>query len=690
MHLYQTVSIITALFFLLIPCGAGFAAGQHNGSTGPWPQWRGPEGLGVSSEQNLPMIWSSNSDNIRWKTQIPGEGVSSPIVSNGRVILTTAYESPKTAMSQKSVAAASSGLVIIFFTAVAAKFFVKRRKNRKEKIPSTKHSLIEWFNILFKGFTTLVFIFFALLVTAGRGHSDIIFAGFRLLFSKLELIDVVHLCSMVEGVEAAVWLTSGGIALFGLAVSVGWIKAHTIWRILGTVLVLLCIKPFAEYTPLDQWKDMIKLNEKMIFAYPALAVALWHLLNYFEIRCRHKSDPMEKSASSFREKINTTLDTLNYLKIEFRWRYKGMWRFGGSGSLFFAALLAVLSLLVFIPPNFLRPGMGLQRSVVCVDMKTGAILWEQPVFAAPAERKHTDNTYASPTAAADGEFIIANFGVCIACLDFEGNILWSKPDPDYVSDSRYGAAISPLLVDDMAIAIWQREQYSKSPTWIAAFDRRTGQTRWKITPNDAHGCYTTPLVYRANDKTQLLIASWENLISYDIKSGERLWAMKTPHEQLVASPARSGELLCIGGGTWGPKETVMMRLDQTDSSKKPDILWQSDECVPEVCSPVIYNDKLFALTDTGMMACCDVTTGAVLWNKRLSAGRYLSSLVAGDGKVYASNVKGLTVVIAADSEFKVLAENKLEGRCYASPAIADGCILLRIADYLYCIEKEIK
>jgi len=81
--------------------------------------------------------------------------------------------------------------------------------------------------------------------------------------------------------------------------------------------------------------------------------------------------------------------------------------------------------------------------------------------------------------------------------------------------------------------------------------------------------------------------------------------------------------------------------------------------------------------------------GTVLWKKRLR-GRYLSSLVAGDGKVYACNTKGVTTVIAADSRLKVLAENDLQGRCYASPAIADGCILVRIANYLYCIEKELQ
>jgi outer membrane protein assembly factor BamB len=95
-------------------------------------------------------------------------------------------------------------------------------------------------------------------------------------------------------------------------------------------------------------------------------------------------------------------------------------------------------------------------------------------------------------------------------------------------------------------------------------------------------------------------------------------------------------------------------------------------------------DKLFVVTDTGIMTRHDAPSGKVLRIHR----RHLSSLVAADGRVYACNTKGLTTVIAADSKFKVLAENDLQGRCYASPAVADGCIFIRNQNHLYCIEKE--
>jgi outer membrane protein assembly factor BamB len=56
-----------------------------------WMRFRGPNGQGISSEVNLPITWSAE-DKVAWKTGIPGEGWSSPIVYKQYVFLTTATE----------------------------------------------------------------------------------------------------------------------------------------------------------------------------------------------------------------------------------------------------------------------------------------------------------------------------------------------------------------------------------------------------------------------------------------------------------------------------------------------------------------------------------------------------------------------------------------------------------------------
>jgi outer membrane protein assembly factor BamB len=52
-----------------------------------WPCFRGPTRQGVSAAKNLPLTWSA-TENIKWKTPVPGEGWSSPIVWENRVFLT--------------------------------------------------------------------------------------------------------------------------------------------------------------------------------------------------------------------------------------------------------------------------------------------------------------------------------------------------------------------------------------------------------------------------------------------------------------------------------------------------------------------------------------------------------------------------------------------------------------------------
>jgi len=56
-----------------------------------WPQFRGPSGQGQSAETGLPIAWSE-SQNVVWKTAVPGRGWSSPVVAGGRVWVTTSVD----------------------------------------------------------------------------------------------------------------------------------------------------------------------------------------------------------------------------------------------------------------------------------------------------------------------------------------------------------------------------------------------------------------------------------------------------------------------------------------------------------------------------------------------------------------------------------------------------------------------
>lgn len=65
-----------------------------------WPMWRGPRGDGINLGDQAPLTWSP-TENIAWKTPVPGIGRSSPIVLDDHVFLTTASSTP--AADQKRV-----------------------------------------------------------------------------------------------------------------------------------------------------------------------------------------------------------------------------------------------------------------------------------------------------------------------------------------------------------------------------------------------------------------------------------------------------------------------------------------------------------------------------------------------------------------------------------------------------------
>lgn len=70
---------------LLLPLIAGAALAAE--PVANWPQFRGPDAMGVADNPDLPDRWSTN-ENVAWKIEVPGRGWSSPIVSGERVFLT--------------------------------------------------------------------------------------------------------------------------------------------------------------------------------------------------------------------------------------------------------------------------------------------------------------------------------------------------------------------------------------------------------------------------------------------------------------------------------------------------------------------------------------------------------------------------------------------------------------------------
>ena len=92
--------------------------------------------------------------------------------------------------------------------------------------------------------------------------------------------------------------------------------------------------------------------------------------------------------------------------------------------------------------------------------------------------------------------------------------------------------------------------------------------------------------------------------------------------------------------------------------------------------------------DGGIVTCLDAESGEEAYRRRLpGAGQIWASPLAGNGKVYCLDADGTTFVLRAGPEFELLAQNKLEGMFWSSPAASNDDVFLRSVDHLYCISN---
>jgi outer membrane protein assembly factor BamB len=96
---------------------------------------------------------------------------------------------------------------------------------------------------------------------------------------------------------------------------------------------------------------------------------------------------------------------------------------------------------------------------------------------------------------------------------------------------------------------------------------------------------------------------------------------------------------------------------------------------------------LWGCGSDGIVTCFDVKTGKINYEERIGGGgqAFTASPVSDGSKVYFTGELGDVFVLPATDKFSVLATNKLDGLCLATPAIANGTILYRTTEKLLAI-----
>jgi outer membrane protein assembly factor BamB len=259
----------------------------------------------------------------------------------------------------------------------------------------------------------------------------------------------------------------------------------------------------------------------------------------------------------------------------------------------------------------------------------------------------------------------------------------------------WGHANSPVIFEDAVISVCMQDSLAdlrEQPveSYLIAHDLATGKVRWRsarMTEAKAEECdsYTTPLLATLSGQTQLIVMGGNQLDAYDPRTGRQLWFL--PGQvggRTVTGPTTANGLIYTTRGMRGP--LIAVKPEGAGEQTHRDIAWSYDEGTPDTCSPVVWNELLFMVTDDGIARCLDAASGNLKWKERLK-GKYKASPVAAAGRIFFLNTEGLCTVVSASPRFDKLVENQLDDETIASLAISDGQIFIRGRKALYCIGR---
>ena len=343
---------------------------------------------------------------------------------------------------------------------------------------------------------------------------------------------------------------------------------------------------------------------------------------------------------------------------------------------------------------FLNVADGNDLFLWCVDRNGGHPVWKSRLGGGNAKVRKQNMSSPSPVTDGHKVWVLTGTGV-VKAFNFQGHELWARNlQEDYGSFGlNWGYASSPLLYEDSIYIQVLHGMRTDDPSYVLSIDKETGKNRWRvIRPTDAlresPDAYSTPTLLHHQGKVQLVICGGDYVTGHSLETGKELWragglnplrdrnyrtvASATVEKDLIFVPSRRRPLLAIRAGGLG---------DVTESHRA----WSTNNG-PDVPTPVTDGRYLYILGDKGVMWCLDVRTGKEIWGrKRARPGTYSASPVLADGKVYVTSEDGVTTVLSASSQFKILSENDLDGYTLASPAISDGQIFIRTDSHVYCI-----
>ena len=334
-------------------------------------------------------------------------------------------------------------------------------------------------------------------------------------------------------------------------------------------------------------------------------------------------------------------------------------------------------------------GAGIEHKLVVYsfDRKTGRVVWERAAKTiTPVEGYHrTYGSFASNSPVTDGNHIYASFGSYgVYCYDFSGKLIWERDLGVRMRvKNQFGEGTAPVLHGDRLILNFDHDGES----FVVALDKRNGKELWR-TMRDETSAWSTPLVVEYKGKRQTVISASTKVRSYDFENGRLIWECAGLGTNVIPAPVFQNETVYVMSGHREPK-LMAIRVDRSgDLSGTDAVAWSQTRGLSYTASPVLHEDRFYALTDTGMLSCFNAKTGEPYYQQtRLpQTDSFKASPIGANGKLYLASESGVVTVVKMGDKFEVIASSTFEDQMFvASPVIAEGDLFLRSQNQLFCI-----
>jgi outer membrane protein assembly factor BamB len=316
--------------------------------------------------------------------------------------------------------------------------------------------------------------------------------------------------------------------------------------------------------------------------------------------------------------------------------------------------------------------------VYCLDRNSGKVLWQtdiKDIPGSPAQKPRVteDTGLSAPTMTTDGIRVYALFGTGdIVALGLDGHIEWARNLG--VPDNHYGHSSSLLTWNNRLLLQYDSNKGGR----VLSLDSKTGKTQWDKTRKSGIS-WASPILAEVDGNYQLVLSADPIVAGYDPETGNELWSLECMMGEVGPSPAFGGGLVFAAN--------EYARMVAIKPGSPPTVVWEDDEYMPEVASPVVSDGLLYIATSYGMLVCYDAASGEKNWEEQMNQGFYASPMVA-DGKLYAMDMDGIMHIYQLGKELKKLGEPALGESSVSTPAFSEGRIYIRGDDYLYCIGKK--